>query len=457
MTTPIEQQINGIKGMIYFNSDSTSNGVSNIVATFDVGYSQDIAAVDIQNQVQTAQAQLPPEVKQYGVTIKKTSTDMVCVVNLISPDGRYDATFLDNYGQIYVADVLKRIPGSATSTCFGRKYAMRIWLDPDRLANSRSRPTEVIQAIQQENRPGRRRQDRRPAGPDRARTSSPDHASRGGWRRSSEFEEIIVRRSDDGSIVRLRDVARVELVSENYETAGWLDGKPAGAHPDLPVRRRQRAGHRQAGPRGDGPAQARNFPEGLDYTIVYDTTEYVHENINEVEHTLIEAFVLVMIVVFVFLQGFRATIIPMLAIPVSLVATFAMMAAFGFSINTLTLCGLVLAIGLVVDDAIIVVENVEKYLERGLRAARGHPGRDGRDHHADRHDHAGAGRRVRPGGVHPGADRQALQPVRDDDRLLVPVLGVQLADVQPGDGAAVPPARSTARRSSSCSAGSTRA
>ena len=152
VTTPIEQQINGVKGMIYFSSDSTSNGVSNIVATFDVGYSQDIGAVDVQNKVQTAQATLPNEVKQYGVTIKKTSTSMVCVVNLVSPDGRYDATFLDNYGQIYVADVLKRIKGVSDINLFGRKYAMRIWLDPDRLANQRISPAEVIQAVQEENR-----------------------------------------------------------------------------------------------------------------------------------------------------------------------------------------------------------------------------------------------------------------------------------------------------------------
>src|SRR6185312_7926187 len=151
VTTPIEQQVNGTKGLIYYNSDSTSNGVSNIVATFDVGYSQDIAAVDIQNRVQTAQAVLPPEVKQFGVTIKKTSTDMVCVVNLVSPDARYDSTFLDNYAQIYVLDVLRRIPGVSDVNAFGRKYAMRVWLEPDRLAAQLIPASEVIQAIQSEN------------------------------------------------------------------------------------------------------------------------------------------------------------------------------------------------------------------------------------------------------------------------------------------------------------------
>jgi len=365
VTTPIEEQINGTKGLIYYSSDSTSNGVSNIVATFDVGFSQDLAAVDIQNKVQTAQPKLPPEVKQYGVTIKKTSTDMVCVVNLISPDGRYDATYLDNYGQIYVSDVLKRIPGVSDVNVFGRKYAMRIWIDPDRLANMRIAPTEVIQAIQQENvqaAAGKIGGQPVPTGQDFEFPIT----VKGRLEKASEFEEIIVRRNDDGSIVRLRDVARVELSSENYETAGYLDGKPAGA---MPVYQYADANALAivAQVRSEMDRLRKSFPEGLDYQIAYNTTEYVRENIEEVEHTLIEAFALVMIVVFVFLQGFRATVIPMLAIPVSLIATFAAMALFGFSLNSLTLCGLVLAIGLVVDDAIIVVENVDKFLERGMR------------------------------------------------------------------------------------------
>jgi hydrophobe/amphiphile efflux-1 (HAE1) family protein len=365
VTTPIEQQINGTKGLIYFSSDSTSNGVANIVATFDVGYNQDMAAVDIQNKVQTAQPQLPPEVKQYGVTIKKTSTDMVCVVNLISPDGRYDANFLDNYGQIYVTDVLKRIPGVSDVMTFGRKYAMRIWIDPDRLANMRIGASEIITAVQQENLQAA-------AGKIGAQPVPPGQVFefpltvKGRLSKASEFEEIIVRRNDDGSIVRLRDVARVELSSENYETSGYLDGQPAGAMPVFQYADAnalnivEQVRHEMERLKG-------TFPEGLDYAMAYDTTKFVEENIEEVQHTLLEAFGLVMIVVFVFLQGFRATIIPMLSIPVSLIATFAAMAAFGFSINSLTLCGLVLAIGLVVDDAIIVVENVEKFLHRGYR------------------------------------------------------------------------------------------
>ena len=217
-------------------------------------------------------------------------------------------------------------------------------------------------AVQQENS-GRRRQDGA-GGPHRADFELPITV-KGRLEKASEFEEIVVRRNDDGSIVRLKDVARVELSSENYETASYIDGKPAGG---ILIYQYADANALSIihNVRTEMDRLRKSFPEGLDYTIVYNTTEYVDENISEVKHTLIESFVLVMIVVFVFLQGFRATIIPMLAIPVSLVATFAAMAAFGFSINSLTLCGLVLAIGLVVDDAIIVVENVEKFLHRGL-------------------------------------------------------------------------------------------
>ena len=365
VATPIEQQINGTKRQIYFYSDNTSNGLANIIATFEVGYSQDLAAVDVQNYVQTAQASLPNEVKQYGVTIKKTSTNMVCVVNLVSPDGRYDATFLDNYGQINVADGLKRIPGVSDVRQFGRKYAMRIWLDPNRMANEKISPTEVISAVQSENKQAASGKIGAVPVPAGQRFEYPVNV-KGRLEKVSEFEDIIVRRGDDGSIVRVKDVARVELDSENFETAGWLSGKPAGTIPiyqlsdgnALDIVKQVRA---------EMERLKAAFPPGLDYRIAYDTTKYVSENIAEVQQTLYEAFLLVLLVVFVFLQGFRATIIPMLAIPVALVATFAMMAAFGFSINTLTMCGLILAIGLVVDDAIIVVENVEKFIERGMR------------------------------------------------------------------------------------------
>ena len=371
VTTPVESKINGVKGMIYVASDSTSNGVSRTVATFDVGYDLDIAAVDVQNKVETAKPQLPDEVKQFGVEIKKASTNMVVVVNLISPHDTYDSGFLDNYAQINVVDVLKRVPGVSDINIFGSKYAMRIWIDPDRMASNKMTTAEVLAAIRQENRQsatGKLGAEPVPVGQNLELTVT----AQGRLRSPAEFEGIVVRSNPDGSIVRVKDVARVELGSETYELSGSLDGKPAAC---IPVYQLADANALNIveGVKKEMDRLKRSFPPDLDYVIAFDTTRYIHENIQEVEQTLLEAFGLVILVVFVFLQSVRATIIPMIAIPVSLVATFACMAAFGFSINTLTLLGLVLAIGLVVDDAIIVVEGIEKQLSTGkspLEAAR---------------------------------------------------------------------------------------
>jgi HAE1 family hydrophobic/amphiphilic exporter-1 len=364
VTTPIEQKVNGVNGMIYMSSDSTSNGLSRILVTLDVGYSQDIGAIDVQNKVDTAKPTLPPEVTQIGVESKKTTTNMVCVVNLVSPGGSYDSRFLDNYAQINVVDVIKRIRGISDVNLFGQKYAMRIWLQPERMASQQIAPDEVINAIKSENRQAAAGKIGGPPIPQGQRFEYPVTA-KGRLATVAEFEDIIVRARPDGSKVRIRDIARVELGSENYEQTGYLSGKPAAT---IPVYQYSDANAlaivEQV--RAEMARLSRNFPSDVEYRIAFDTTRYVHENIDEVEHTLLEAFGLVLLVVFIFLQGLRTTLIPMVAIPVSLVGTFALMAAFGFSINTLTLMGLVLAIGLVVDDAIIVVENVEKYLERGL-------------------------------------------------------------------------------------------
>ena len=364
VTTPIEQKMNGVKGMIYMSSDSTSNGLTRIIATFDVGYPQDIAAVDVQNKVENAKSFLPEEVRQFSVESKKASTNMVCVVNLISPRGTHSSTYLDNYAQINVLDVLKRVPGVGDVDVFGNKYAMRIWLDPDRMANQQISSDDVITAIKQENRQaaaGKIGAAPVPAG----QAFEFPISAKGRLERVPEFEEIIVRARPDGSVVRIRDIARVELGSENYEKAGYLDGQPSAT---LPIYQLSDANALAivAAVKKEMDGLSKSFPADLEYRVAYDTTKYVEENITEVQHTLLEAFALVLLVVFVFLQGFRATLIPLIAIPVSLVATFGLMAAFGFSINTLTLMGLVLAIGLVVDDAIIVVENVEKQLEHGL-------------------------------------------------------------------------------------------
>jgi hydrophobe/amphiphile efflux-1 (HAE1) family protein len=364
VTTPIEQKVNGVKGMIYMSSDSTSNGLSKIVATFDVGYPLDIAAVDVQNKVETAKPTLPDEVKQFGVEIKKASTSMVCVVNIVSPKKTYNSAFLDNFAEINVVDTLRRVPGVGDVNMFGRRYAMRIWLDPDKMADSAIGPSEVISAIKQENRQAATGKVGAAPAPAGQQFEYPITA-KGRLTTSTEFGEIVIRAKPDGSLVKVHDVARVELGSENYESAGYLDGLPAAT---MPVYQLSGGNALQIVEkiRTEMDRLSANFPPDIKYEIAYDTTKYVSENIREVQQTLLEAFGLVLIVVFVFLQGFRATIIPLIAIPVSLVATFALMAAFGFSINTLTLCGLVLAIGLVVDDAIIVVENVEKQMEHGL-------------------------------------------------------------------------------------------
>ena len=364
VTTPIEQKVNGVQGMLYMSSDSTGSGLSRTLVTLDVGVSQDIGAVDVQNKVDTAKPVLPPEVSQVGVESKKTTTNMVCVVNLVSPKGTFPSDFLDNYAQINVSDVLKRIRGVSDVNIFGRKYAMRIWLDPVRLANQKISPDEVIQAVKSENRQAAAGKIGAPPVP-LGQTFEYPVTAKGRLTHATEFDEIIVRAKPDGTVVRLSDIGRVELGSENYEQGGYLSGKPAAA---IPIYQYSSANAlsivKQVKTEMD--RLAKNFPPGLEYTIAFDTTKYVEENISEVRQTLLEAFVLVLLVVFVFLQGFRATVIPMIAIPVALIGTFALMAAFGFSINTLTLAGLVLAIGLVVDDAIIVVENVEKFLERGM-------------------------------------------------------------------------------------------
>jgi hydrophobe/amphiphile efflux-1 (HAE1) family protein len=363
VTTPIEQKVNGVNGMIYMSSDSTSNGLSRILVTLDVGYSQDIGAIDVQNKVDTAKPTLPPEVTQVGVESKKTTTNMVCVVNLVSPNGTHSSNYLDNYAQINIVDQLKRIRGISDLSVFGRKYAMRIWLDPDKMASQQISPDEVIQAIKSENRQAAAGKIGAPPMGAGQRFEFPVTA-KGRLSLEPEFANIIVRARPDGSKVLMKDVARVELGSETYEQAGYLSGKAAAT---IPIYQYSTANALSIVDqiKREMDSLARKFPADLEYRIAFDTTQYVRENIDEVEHTLLEAFGLVLIVVFVFLQGFRTTLIPLVAIPVSLVATFGLMAAFGFSINTLTLMGLVLAIGLVVDDAIIVVENVEKYLERG--------------------------------------------------------------------------------------------
>lgn len=366
VTIPIEEQINGVEGMTYMSSDSSDDGSMYITVTFEIGYDLDIAAVDVQNRVELAKPRLPEEVSKYGISVNKQSTNLVLGVNLISPDGSRDQIFLSNYIDIHINDVIKRIPGVGNTTIWGeRLYSMRVWLDPDKLASLELTATDVSNAIQDQNEQvaaGAIGQPPVPPGQSFQLTIN----TLGRLSEVKEFENIIIRVGPDGQVVRIKDVATVDLGAESYTTFANLDGKDTvgiGAY-QLPganaidIDNKVKAAMEEL---------SKQFPEGMEYKVVYDTTTFVKESIKEVIITLFEAFILVFVVVFIFLQNFRATLIPAITIPVSLIGTFALIAALGFSINTLTLFGLVLAIGLVVDDAIVVVENVSRMIQdKGL-------------------------------------------------------------------------------------------
>jgi HAE1 family hydrophobic/amphiphilic exporter-1 len=364
VTEPIEEQINGVEGMIYMSSNSTNAGQSLITVTFETGYDQSIAEVDVQNRADRAKPQLPTDVAQYGVTVDKVSQNLMLVVNLTSPDGTYDGQFLGNYADIHVVDALARIPGIASIINFGlRKYAIRVWLDPRKLTNLGLTPSDVVNAIKEQNQQvAAGSLGGAPAPADQAFTYQLDALGR--LDQVSQFEDIVLRASTDGSIVRVSDVARVELGSESYNSSFRLSGKPAAA---LGIFQLPDAnGFTIANAvREELATLSGFFPADVSYEIPYDTTRFVRASIKEVLQALFLAMALVFLVVYVFLQDLRGTLIPGAAIPVSLIGTFAFMAAFGFSINILSLLGLVLAVGLVVDDAIVVVENVQRRIQEG--------------------------------------------------------------------------------------------
>ncbi len=364
VTTPLEEQINGAAGMIYMTSTSTNNGDSAITVTFDVGFDQDIGQMELLTRSNEAISELPPEVNQVGLTIQKHSSNMLLAVNLISPKGAYDARFLQNYADIHITDALSRIPGVAEIENFGlSKYAMRIWLDPARLTNLGLTAADVRDAIQEQNQQvavGAIGQAPAPAG----QAFHYQLNTLGRLEQTSQFEDIIVRANPDGSVVRIRDVARVELGAEEYDWDTKLNGKPtatiivfqlAGAN-GLQIKEVVTENMNRL---------AKHFPEDMQWVMRYDTTEFITESIKEVIVTLLEAVLLVILVVYIFLQNFRAVLIPTIAVPVSLIGTFAFMKIFGFSINSLSMLGMVLAVALVVDDAIVVVENVMRKLEEG--------------------------------------------------------------------------------------------
>lgn len=368
---PLEQEINGVEGMIYLDSKCTQDGAMTLTVTFEVGTDIDMATVLVQNRVATALPSLPDVVKQLGVTTQKKSTAMVQMVNLISPGGEYDQLFLSNYAGLRIRDVLRRTPGVGDVLLMGAKdFSMRVWLDPDRLESVGLTSSDVLAAVREQNV-------QVAAGSLGATPNEPDQRfqyslrTQGRLKEAHEFEQLVVKTGEDGRLVRLGDVARVELGAENYATNVRLNGLPSVG---LAIYQLPGANALDvAASIGETMEElAERFPPGLEYRIAFDTTEFVVVSIQEVLVTLLVALVLVVLTVYVFLQDLRTTLIPTVTIPVSLIGTLAVMLALGMSINTLSLFGLVLAIGIVVDDSIVVVENTMRLIDEeglGARAA----------------------------------------------------------------------------------------
>ena len=365
VATPLEEQINGVEGMLYMSSQSTADGQMAITITFKLGTDADQAQQLVQNRVAQALPRLPDIVRQFGVTTVKSSSSLTMVVHMTSPDGRYDTDYLRNFAALNVKDRLSRLKGIGEVMLFGGgDYAMRIWLDPGKIAALGLTATDVVNAIREQNVQAA-------AGVIGGQPNSNPLAfellvnAQGRLQTEEQFGDIILKSSDTGGISRLKDVARIELGSNQYALRSLLDNKAASAiaifqAPD------SNAIQLSNDVRAMMAELKKTFPEGVDYTIVYDPTRFVQASIDSVIRTLLEAITLVVLVVIVFLQTWRASVIPLLAVPVSIVGTFAVMHLFGFSINNLTLFGMVLAIGIVVDDAIVVVENVERNIEEGL-------------------------------------------------------------------------------------------
>jgi multidrug efflux pump len=361
VAAPLEQQINGVEGMLYMQSTNSSSGSMQLSVTFALGTDPDQATIDVNNRVQRATSTLPEEVTRQGVTVAKRSTSILGMVAMFSKDPRYDRTYVGNYALLNVVDELKRIPGVGDASVLGSvEYSMRIWLRPDKLAEFNLTPTEVAAAIREQNaqfaagRFGDEPTDKSVAFTYSATTQGrlPDKAA---------FEDIILRSNENAAALRLKDVARVELGAQSYTVTAQLNGTPA-----VPI-----AIYLQPGANALATMEAltgrmdelkKAFPEGIDYQVPFNTTKFIEVSVQEVIHTFIEAIILVVAVVFLFLQNWRATLIPVIAVPISIIGTFAGMYLFGFSINLLTLFGLVLAIGIVVDDAIVVLENVERIM-----------------------------------------------------------------------------------------------
>ncbi len=366
VTVPLEQQINGAEGMKYITSTSSSNGVSTITATFDLNRDPDLAAVDIQNRVNTAQGRLPNAVKATGITIVKASSNFVLGAAIFSPEGRYTPLFMSNYLDVYVKDSLKRVPGVADVIVFGeRKYSMRLWLDPVRMASRGLTASDAVSALQEQNVDVAAGQVGQP--PIKAgQEFQISVRAIGRLTEASQFENIILKTNSDGTLVRLKDVGRAELGAEDYSSDLMFNGREAVG---IGVTQLSSANALEVDRLviAELDRLSTHFPPGMKYQNAFDTTEAVGESIRDVLTTLIEAVVLVILVIFIFLQDWRSTIIPAVTIPVSLIGTFAFVKVLGFSVNTLTLFGITLATGLVVDDAIVVIENIERHVQEGER------------------------------------------------------------------------------------------
>ncbi len=365
VATPLEQEINGVENMLYLSSQATADGRVTISITFKPGTDINTAQVLVQNRVAVAEPRLPEPVRRLGVTTVKSSPDFLMAINLLSPNGTYDQTFIGNYASLEISDRLKRLDGIGNSQIFGAsEYAMRLWLDPDRMASFNLSSNDVIGAVQSQNV--------QVAGGTLNQTPVPSQnafeltvETQGRLLEVSEFEDIIIKSGENGALVRLKDVARVELGARDYTTRGYL-----GETPSVVILLTMIPGA-NALKTAEIALEAmkdleKSFPNDLTYEVVYNPTNYIAESIDEVFRTLLIAIILVVLVVIVFLQSWRTAIIPVMAIPISLIGTFALMLGFGYSLNMLSLFGLVLAIGIVVDDAIVVVENVERKLREGI-------------------------------------------------------------------------------------------
>jgi multidrug efflux pump len=369
VAAPLEQAINGVEGMIYQSSQSAADGAMVLTVTFALGTDLDKAQVQVQNRVAQALPKLPQEVQRIGVTTDKASPDLTLVVHMISPNNRYDMLYLSNYAQLNVRDRLKRIDGVGDVQIFGAgSYSMRVWLDPEKLAALSMTAGDVVRALREQNVQVAAGQLGAPPNAGSGADFQLSINAPGRLTDEEQFRDVIIRSGEDGQITRLGDVARVELGANNYALRSLLDNKSAVAMPIF-QRPGSNALEMAANVKKTMKELKKEFPEGVDYEIIYDTTAFVQESIDSVVHTLIEAIILVVIVVVIFLQGWRASVIPLIAVPVSLIGTFAVMLMLGFGLNALTLFGLVLAIGIVVDDAIVVVENVERNISLGLPPA----------------------------------------------------------------------------------------